>query len=642
MANNTNSTTSPGTAAQALPQKPETLDDIKISAAIEVANNYVPGGVTLDMLLSDAALGVRNKTFGDTNYRIQCHNAMVAAAERHKCVSGLSSQQVGEFLVRLKDRFVVVTMPGGTKMLYCRAWSGEDTECWMQQHPGGGTEPPSFELMFLARKLMPGITRSQIRELYDYIVSHELVARKRWEDVRNDLIWLRNGVYDLTKQLFVPYGSQLYHDEYAGILHLFVWRANYNPLATTPPVFTNKAGETWDSVGAYREPFEILGATKEHIDLMEQGIWEMYFFALTQRFSGYGVILANGNSGGANAKGTVTRALEVLIGSEHILTVPFEKLSGSDPHALDGIERAAAIIAAESDMANGIKLGSTTALKSLTHHSPVAVRPLYRPAYSYLFNGICIQSINGSLSGLGNRDDSAWRNLLIFRFERNFRAEGKENPEIMEKFMVSKEFLEYVVYRVCHMSADLERFSSEVVAEAEAGKTALRSESSQCAMFFADAKTWLDAWLHLTQRGIANRGWKPEEINRFVIPTKMLFDACTNWCKDNGYEHYAPGIATFRMELISWAASNPDWDYISHEKTTRTPRVNNAYQFAYTYSNESIIGFIRHYAIEDKWLREPVFRWHVAWPTVFAGGLKYAGAPIDLTPHDDCAEEEEA
>lgn len=242
-----------------------------------------------------------------------------------------------------------------------------------------------------------------------------------------DLIPVKNGVFNFKTKTLNAFSPD----------YIFTHKipVDYNPNATNP-IFTNPDGTTWDIEKWMRS----LSDDPEVVNLL----WEVVG-AVIRPFVPWNKVAWLYSSSGNSGKGTLCELLRQLCGAGNYTSI--SAASFSEKFGLVDLITAISVINDEN--AVGFELGKTDILKAVTTGDVIPIEEKYKNRFNFQFRGLIVQCIN-EIPKMKDTSESYNRRQLLIPFDKCFN--GIERKYIKEEYLKDNAVLEYVLYKILHMT----------------------------------------------------------------------------------------------------------------------------------------------------------------------------------------------
>lgn len=327
--------------------------------------------------------------------------------------------------------------------------------------------------------LEPTLNESKANDVI-YYLTNDAEIKPRTES--RYLVAVNNGIFNLkTKQLeqFTP--DYVFTSKIA---------TNYNPNAS------NVVIDDWD-VESWIDSIACNDKGVSHL------LWQVINDALNGNYTRKKAIFLLGD--GNNGKGTFQELLINLVGANNVASLRINEFD--ERFRLSMLEGKTLVIG--DDVKAGVNIEDSANFNSVITGDRVVVEQKNRPAYSTVFRCSVIQSTNG-MPTFDNKTQGTSRRLIIVPFNADFNG-AKENFDIKEVYIRSKEVLEYVLHKSINM--DFERFDVPEVA------------NKQLEEFKIDNDPILEFKVTVF-----------DNIEETTIPMKFIYELYKSFCKENEYK----------------------------------------------------------------------------------------------------------
>lgn len=236
-------------------------------------------------------------------------------------------------------------------------------------------------------------------------------------------------------------------------------------------------------------------------------------------------LLGNSTGTGNNGKGTFQKLVENLVGDANYETLKVNQFS--DRFALEKLVGKSVVIG--DDNPTNVMIKDKSNFNSIVTNDPVTVEPKGEKAFTTTLNITTIQSCN-AMPRFAD-DGGVYRRMIIVPFNADFNG-MKENKAIKEKYLATKDVLQYVLYKALDLG-DFEHYSIP-----RAAKKALSQyeHNNNPVSSFID-----DVWKSYDGHDGLDR------IERLPMP--YLYKVWKEYAKDNGYHDM--GKNTFNQKALT-------------------------------------------------------------------------------------------
>ncbi len=334
-----------------------------------------------------------------------------------------------------------------------------------------------------------GFTSSKAVEVIRLL---EIKRFVKLEDMDNEFLNLKNGLYDLEKDELYPH-SPLF-------CHLNQLPINYDKNAKCP---------------VWRDTLDkIFQGDQGKINLLQ----EFFGLCLTDETMYEAALFCVGK--GANGKSTVLGVLERLVGEHNCSSVPLEKFS--DSHYLADLHGKKVNLSIETSVKSQVY---DNALKAIVSGDSITVDKKYEKPFS--FKPTCkIVVATNNLPKVQDKTDAFYRRLLVLDFNRVFKPHEQDRTLKGDKGKLAKELDGILLWAIEGLKRLQKRDNFLETPEMIAAKDKYRKENNNVLLFvFSEC-----------------------QLNTSLsIGKTELYDAYKDWCKDN--RHLAVNRIEFSNEL---------------------------------------------------------------------------------------------
>lgn len=434
---------------------------------------------------------------------INAQNGMLEDGERKwKPPIALGFQQIAEIVAYLYPVCRIATAGTNADSSY------DLLAIYQSEGPDEGIYVTSDEVFRnLARSYNYQLTTREFNEFMTAL--RDIVPRKSRCHEPN-LIAVNNGIFDFDTKQLLPFTPDL--------VFMAKSRINYNPSATNITIHNPDDGTDWDVESWMHslsdDPdivnvlWEVLGAIVRPNVPWNKSAW---FYSET----------------GNNGKGTLCELMRQLCGDGSFASIPLSDM-GKD-FMLEPLTRATAIIVDENDV--GTYIDKAANLKAIITNDAISINRKFKQAISYRFYGFMVQCLN-EMPRIKDKSDSFFRRQLFIPFDKCFT--GAERKYIKHDYLHRIEVLEYVLYRVLHMT------------------NYTLSEPAACKAALEEYKEYNDPVRQFIEEIIPLLSWD-------LVPYKFVFDLYVAWSKKNFTNSNPLGRNVFLKTFKALMKDNPDW-----------------------------------------------------------------------------------
>ena len=434
---------------------------------------------------------------------INAQNGMLEDGERKwKPPIALGFQQIAEIIAYLYPVYRIATAGTNADSSY------DLLAIYQSEGPDEGIFVTDDEVFRnLARSYNYRLTSREFNEFMTAL--RDIVPRKSRCHEPN-LIAVNNGIFDFDTKQLLPFTPDL--------VFMAKSRINYNPSATNitihnPDDNTDWDVESWmhslsDDPDIVNVLWEVLGAIVRPNVPWNKSAW---FYSET----------------GNNGKGTLCELMRQLCGNGSFASIPLSDM-GKD-FMLEPLTRATAIIVDENDV--GTYIDKAANLKAIITNDAISINRKFKQAISYRFYGFMVQCLN-EMPRIKDKSDSFFRRQLFIPFDKCFT--GAERKYIKHDYLHRTDVLEYVLYRVLHMT------------------NYTLSEPAACKAALEEYKEYNDPVRQFIEEIIPLLSWD-------LVPYKFVFDLYVAWSKKNFTNSNPLGRNVFLKTFKALMKDNPDW-----------------------------------------------------------------------------------
>lgn len=328
-----------------------------------------------------------------------------------------------------------------------------------------------------------------------------------------DLIAVNNGIFDFRNKTLLPFSKDC--------VFLSKSHVNYNPNAYNVNLFNPNDNSTWD-IESWM--LEIANDDAEVVQLL----WEI-LSAIVRPFVRWNKMAMFYSNKGNNGKGTLCTLMRNLVGETSCASIPLSDFCKE--FLLEPLLHASAIIVDENDVGDFIDKSGN--LKAVITGDPVQINRKFKTPISFSFHGMIVQCIN-ELPRIRDKSDSLHRRMLFVPFFKCFT--GMERKYIKEEYLYRQDVLEYVLYRVLHMTHYQ------------------LSTPACCDSCLNEYKENNDSLLVFLDEILPECKWD-------MLPFQFLYDLYVAWHSENMPSNKVRGRTAFINDVISLIGNFPDWIY---------------------------------------------------------------------------------
>lgn len=434
---------------------------------------------------------------------INAQNGMLEDGERKwKPPIALGFQQIAEIVAFLYPVYRIATAGTNADSSY------DLLAIYQSEGPDEGIYVTSDEVFRnLARSYNYQLTTREFNEFLTAL--RDMIPRKECCHEPN-LIAVNNGIFDFDTKQLLPFTPDL--------VFMAKSRINYNPNAQNITIHNPDDGTDWDVESWMHslsdDPdivnvlWEVLGAIVRPNVPWNKSAW---FYSET----------------GNNGKGTLCELMRQLCGDGSFASIPLSDM-GKD-FMLEPLTRATAIIVDENDV--GTYIDKAANLKAIITNDTISINRKFKQVISYRFYGFMVQCLN-EMPRIKDKSDSFFRRQLFIPFNKCFT--GAERKYIKHDYLHRTDVLEYVLYRVLHMT------------------NYTLSEPAACKAALEEYKEYNDPVRQFIEEIIPLLSWD-------LVPYKFVFDLYVAWNKKNFTNSNPMGRNVFLKTFKTLMKDNPDW-----------------------------------------------------------------------------------
>lgn len=376
----------------------------------------------------------------------------------------------------------------------------------------------------LIRQFDFSATDDKIAKVISFIKPYAPICKKC---KNKNIVPVNNGLFDYKKKVLLPFNPDLVFTAKSPI--------DFVPNAPNVLLHNDEDGTDWDVEGWFKS----LSDDKDVVDLL----WQLA--GATVRYNvNFEVCIGLYGPDGAGGKSTLITLLRALSGRRNSPSIPFQSFS-RDFH-LEGLLYATNVFTDEvSTSSDGGYLKNAETFKALVSGDNIFLNRKYRIPISAELNPLIIFGLNEILN-FADKSSSLERRLLLIPMCKSFRY--KKRNYIKEEYVVNKNVLEYVLYKVLFEMPNYYELSTCAACEA------LKDE------FLRDTNPILDFLKDVLP-----------QFNNSMIPLEMLFDLHLKWLSRHRPNSNAVNNRTFYREVRRFVSSTafPNWEAPSNSIPTR-------------------------------------------------------------------------
>lgn len=335
-----------------------------------------------------------------------------------------------------------------------------------------------------------------------------------------DLIAVGNGIFDYKTKTLMDFSPD----------YVFTAKSkvDYNPTAKNVVIHNPDDNTDWDVESWMQE----LSDDSEVVDLL----WKLLGAIVRQNVSWNKSAWLYSETGN-NGKGTLCELMRQLCGDGSYASVPLSDM-GKD-FMLEPLVGVTAIIVDENDV--GTYIDKAANLKTLITGDVLTINRKFQKPISIRFHGMMVQCLN-EMPRLKDKTNSLYRRQLFIPMTKCFT--GMERKYIKQDYLHRKEVLEYVLYKVLHMTY-----------------YELPTPDS-CAKALDEYKEFNDPVLQFVREILPDLTWD-------LAPFGFLYDLYRAWYRKNFSGEQFISKQTFVKDLISDLGDVPEWSCPDKKKSWR-------------------------------------------------------------------------
>ena len=335
-----------------------------------------------------------------------------------------------------------------------------------------------------------------------------------------DLIAVGNGIFDYKTKTLMDFSPD----------YVFTAKSkvDYNPTAKNVVIHNPDDNTDWDVESWMQE----LSDDSEVVDLL----WKLLGAIIRQNVSWNKSAWLYSETGN-NGKGTLCELMRQLCGDGSYASVPLSDM-GKD-FMLEPLVGVTAIIVDENDV--GTYIDKAANLKTLITGDVLTINRKFQKPISIRFHGMMVQCLN-EMPRLKDKTNSLYRRQLFIPMTKCFT--GMERKYIKQDYLHRKEVLEYVLYKVMHMTY-----------------YELPTPDS-CAKALDEYKEFNDPVLQFVREILPDLAWD-------LAPFGFLYDLYRAWYRKNFSGEQFISKQTFVKDLLSDLVDVPEWSCPDKKKAWR-------------------------------------------------------------------------
>ena len=472
-----------------------TRDDIIRSAAEKWLGTT--GNLTPNSTIADIRSGIYNETY----YSIEAYNAVAGKGGKYRQVNGLTNWQIA----------YAIAVSQHVRLIQCAGASGSEELSLLAVYQDDGPKKGLYDgngpaLRRLIREFNSEVSKRDIDEV-EAILRDMVPQLPRTIDP--DLVPVNNGIFNYKTKQLLPFSPDYVFLAKVG--------ADYNPAAANK-VMTNPDGTTWDIESWMQGLFDDQAVTSLIWHLIGACVRPYVRWDKTAWFYS-----TSGNSG----KGTLLTLLKALIGEGNYASI---KLAEMDKDfALEELVRASCILTDENNV--GEYIDKSANMKAIATGDTIQITRKFKMPVTFRFYGMSIQCLN-EIPRVRDRSGSLARRCLIVKFDRCYT--GMERRYIKDQYLVDKDVLEYVLYKVLCMMPDYYALP----------------DPASCKMMLEQFTLANSPVLEFMDDMLPELSWD-------VVPFNFIYALYRGWMQRNAPSGGILGRNQFISELMDNAASHP-------------------------------------------------------------------------------------
>lgn len=335
-----------------------------------------------------------------------------------------------------------------------------------------------------------------------------------------DLIAVGNGIFDYKTKTLMDFSPD----------YVFTAKSkvDYNPTAKNVVIHNPDDNTDWDVESWMQE----LSDDSEVVDLL----WKLLGAIVRQNVSWNKSAWLYSETGN-NGKGTLCELMRQLCGDGSYASVPLSDM-GKD-FMLEPLVGVTAIIVDENDV--GTYIDKAANLKTLITGDVLTINRKFQKPISIRFHGMMVQCLN-EMPRLKDKTNSLYRRQLFIPMTKCFT--GMERKYIKQDYLHRKEVLEYVLYKVLHMTY-----------------YELPTPDS-CEKALDEYKEFNDPVLQFVREILPDLKWD-------LAPFGFLYDLYRAWYRKNFSGEQFISKQTFVKDLLSDLGDVPEWSCPDKKKSWR-------------------------------------------------------------------------
>ena len=464
-----------------------------VSEAVNLFGNPLPDRLTRS-----------NSVYTQTCRLIRTKNAMLPKEERDRLPHSVTASQVAE-LIRQTEPICSIrcadTQNSGGRILALYMDNGTEKGLYTTD---------DITIRNMIREYNNQFSPKEIRDVYSILQDTCKIVDRC---TNPDLIAVNNGIFDFQHKTLLPFSKD----------HVFLSKShvNYNPNAVNVTLL-NPADNTYWDIESW-----MLEIADDNPDVA-QLLWEV-LSAIVRPFVRWNKMVMFYSNKGNNGKGTLCTLMRNLIGESSCASIPLSDFCKD--FLLEPLLHTSAIIVDENDVGDYIDKSGN--LKAVITGDPVQINRKFKTPISFSFHGMIVQCIN-ELPRIRDKSDSLHRRMLFVPFLKCFT--GMERKYIKEEYLYRQDVLEYVLFRVLHMTH------------------CQLSNPACCNTCLNEYKENNDALRVFLDEILPECKWD-------MLPFQFLYDLYSSWHSQNMPSNKVRGRTAFINDVISLIGNYPDWIY---------------------------------------------------------------------------------
>lgn len=330
--------------------------------------------------------------------------------------------------------------------------------------------------------------------------------------VNRDLIPTNNGIFDFSSKKIWGFSPE----------HVFTTksRVDYVPGATSP-ILPTPDGKTWSFDDWLADLFD-------NDQGMINAIWQILSAVLRPNVN-WGKCFLFLSTVGCNGKGTLCTLMRNLLGHDAYTSLKLADFGKE--FSLEPLLSANAIITDENDNGDFVKYAAN--LKALITSDTIFVNRKHKSQIAFQPHMTVVQCVN-EIPQFADKSGSLTRRFCIVPFEKSFT--DCECTYIKDDFMHRKDVLEYVLYRVLHMT----HYKISETPQMKKMLTTFRQ-------FNEPIRDFLDEIM--------------PEVSLNFLPQTLIWDMYRVWASKNNPHGTLPKRKKFFEDMKDIMREKTDWEY---------------------------------------------------------------------------------